>query len=48
MMIRLFRHAIKKGEGFTFRYQGRLYKVLDDYIIYQPDSDTIYYKDTDF
>lgn len=46
-MIKRFRKEILKGIH-TFKYQGRLYQVLDDYIIYHAESDTVYYRDTDF
>ena len=46
-MILKFRFEILKGEH-TFYWRGLEYQVLDDFIIYQPDTDTIYYKDTDF
>lgn len=47
-MIKTFRKAILHGAGYKFKYNGRIYTVLDDFIIYHEDSDTIYYKDTDF
>ena len=47
-MIKVFRKAIRHGAGYKFRYKDRLFIVLDEYIIYHEDSDTVYYKDTDF
>lgn len=46
-MIRVFRREAAKG-AHSFSFQGKLYKVLDDCIIYHEDSDTVYYRDIDF
>lgn len=46
-MIKKFRQEINKGLH-TFSFRGKLYSVLDEYIIYNEASDTLYYKDIDF
>lgn len=46
-MIKRFRREAAKGQH-SFTYQGKLFKVLDDCIIYHEDSDTVYYRDIDF
>lgn len=47
-MSRIFRRALLKGCGASFRYRDRLYTVIDDVCIYHPDSDTVYILDIDF
>ena len=46
-MIKRFRREAAKGVH-SFTYKGKLYRVLDEVVIYHEDSDTLYYKDLDF
>lgn len=46
-MIKKFRKEIAKG-AHKFTWNGCIYTVIDDMIIYHEDSDSIYVLDLDF